>query len=187
MTTFKIFRETTLPGTLQPYAIYLIAPASKPNFVEIYVSDSTGAAAKRVLNESDIQALIDASASSSSSLTIVDNIAARNALTPTSNIQVFVINATGDPTVNSGGATYIYRVSTTSWIKISEAESLDLSLTWASLSGKPTSNVSDIDNAVALRHSHSNKTELDKIGENGNGNFTYNGSLPLIDWSSIGW
>ena len=35
MAIFKIFRETALPGTLQPYSIYIVAPAAKPNYVEI--------------------------------------------------------------------------------------------------------------------------------------------------------
>lgn len=47
-----------------------------------------------------------------------------------------VINATGDPTVKSGWAQYIYQ--TDKWIKIAENESLDVILTWASITGKPT-------------------------------------------------
>ena len=117
----------------------------------------------------------------------MDDITARNALNPTANIQVFVIDASDDTTVTSGGATYIYRLSTTSWIKISESESLDLVLSWANLTGKPSSSVTDIDNAVSLRHTHANKSELDKIGEDVNGNLTYNGALPVIEWTSVGW
>jgi len=143
--------------------------------------------AKRVINEADVQALIDTSISGLGSIEIVDDITARNALNPTANIQVFVIDASDDTTVTSGGATYIYRLSTTSWIKISESESLDLVLSWANLTGKPSSSVTDIDNAVSLRHTHANKSELDKIGEDVNGNLTYNGALPVIEWTSVGW
>lgn len=61
MATFKIYREVSLPTTLEPYAIYFIAPPSKPNFVEIYVTDSTGTQAKRVIQDTDVQSMIDSS------------------------------------------------------------------------------------------------------------------------------
>lgn len=187
MAQFKMFRETVLPVTLEPYSIYYVAPASKPNYVEIYVSDATGSTAKRVLNDADIQAMIDSSISGLSSIPVVDDIAERDALTPTANQFVYVIDATADPTVTSGSASYLYNVASTTWIKVTEYESLDLVLSWANLQDKPTSTVADIDDAVARKHSHSNKTELDKIGEDGNGYFTYNGSLPVIAWNSISW
>ncbi|GCA81884.1 hypothetical protein [Microcystis aeruginosa] len=187
MTTFKAFRETALPGTLQPYAIYFVAPTSKPNYVEIYVSDATGSSAKRVLTDTDVQGLINASIGGITGLQVVADIPARDALNPTTNQLVLVLNATGDTTVTSGAATYIYRVSTTSWTKISEAESLDLVLQWANIQGRPTSSVSAIDAAVSNSHTHANKTQLDKIGENANGLLTYNGVLPTMGWNSLTW
>lgn len=187
MTTFKIFRETALPGTLQPYAMYLVAPPSKPEYVEIYVTNSTGSATKRVLTDVDIQAMINAAVSGISELQIVADIAARNALNPTTNQLVLVLDATGDNTVASGAATYVYQLSTTSWIKISEAESLDAVVNWANIQGRPNSSPSAIDNAVTNSHTHPNKTQLDKIGENQDGLFTYNGNLPVIAWNNIAW
>lgn len=189
MATFRIFRETALPGSLQPYSMYVVAPTSKPNYVEIYVSNSTGSAARRVLTDTDIQGMIDASISgiAGSGLQVVANIAARNALNPTSNLLVLVLDATGDNTVASGAATYVYRLSNTSWIKVSEAESLDMILNWSNIQGRPSSSSSAIDTAVANSHTHSNKTQLDKIGQNSDGFLTYDGSLPVIAWSNIAW
>ena len=186
MATFQIFRETAIPSTLQPSSLYFIAPPSNPDFVEIYLSNSAGTALKRVIQEADVTALI-ASSGSGNELQIVNTIAERNALALTKNTQVYVVNATGDNTVASGGATYLYNFTASSWIKVSEAESLDLVLSWANITGKPTSNVTDIDNAVLLRHTHSNKTQLDLIGEDINGNLTYNGNLPNIEWTSVNW
>jgi hypothetical protein len=186
MPTYQIFKETVLPGTLQAHSIYLIAPSARPDFVEMYVTGSSASTVKRVIDSAQVQSMIDTAVSGIGTISIVADIAARNALSPTSNVQVLVLDATGDVTVASGAATYVYRLSTTSWIKISEAESLDVSLQWANLQNKPTSSVADIDDAVAKKHSHTNKTELDKIGESG-GLFTYNGSKPVIDWTSVGW
>lgn len=187
MAKYQIYKETTLPGTLQPHSIYLVAPAARPDYVEIYVTGVSAATVKRAINQSDIQALIDSAIGTVNSTIFVANIAARNALLPlTKNTIVLVLDATGDATVASGAATYAYKVSESTWTKISEAESMDIVINWAGLSGKPSSAVVDIDDAVSKRHSHSNKTQLDKIGEAG-GELTYN-SLPVVTaWTSTNW
>jgi hypothetical protein len=187
MAVFKVFRETALPGSLDPYSVYFVAPAAKPDYIELYVSDSTGTGVRRIIDSEDVQNLIDNSISTLSGIEIVDDIAERDALTPTANVQVLVLDASTDPTVTSGAATYIYKLSTTTWYKVSEAESLDVILSWANIQNKPTSTVSQIDTAVANSHTHANKTQLDKISQDVNGNLTYNNSLPVIAWSSVGW
>ena len=190
-TTFKPSKLTAVPTLpCDPNAVFFVAPTLKPNYVEIYVSNSAGTALKRLLTDADIQALIDASISGlAGEMPIVTDIAARNALSPTKNTQVLVLDATGDSTVASGAATYLYRVSTTSWIKLSEAESLDLILQWANIQGKPTSSPSAIDTAVGNSHVHNgNLTQLNKIGENADALFTYNNALPKIGWEgTIAW
>ena len=190
-TTFKPSKLTAVPSLpCDPNAVFFVAPTLKPNYIEIYVSNNAGTALKRLLTDADIQALIDASISGlAGEMPIVADIAARNALSPTKNTQVLVLDATGDSTVASGAATYLYRVSTTSWIKLSEAESLDLILQWANIQGKPTSSPSAIDTAVSNSHTHNgNLTQLNKIGENADALFTYNNALPKIGWEgTIAW
>jgi hypothetical protein len=190
-TTFKPSKLTAVPSLpCDPNAVFFVAPTLKPNYIEIYVSNNAGTALKRLLTDADIQALIDASISGlAGEMPIVADIAARNALSPTKNTQVLVLDATGDSTVASGAATYLYRVSTTSWIKLSEAESLDLILQWANIQGKPTSSPSAIDTAVGNSHAHNgNLTQLNKIGENADGLFTYSNALPKIGWEgTIAW
>lgn len=187
MAEYKIWKETALPGTLEAHSIYLIAPAAKPDYVEVYVTGASGSTVKRVIDEDDVQALIDTAVSSFSAIEIVADIAARDALSPTNNVQVLVQDATADATVDSGAATYIYNNSTSAWIKIAEHESMDVTINWSDIQGRPTSSVADIDDAVTKRHTHANKTELDKVGENGDGRLTYDGSLPVIAWTSTGW
>ena len=63
---------------------------------------------------------------------------------------------------------------------------MDLALTWSSLSDKPSSAVVEIDDALAKKHSHANKTQLDKINEV-EGRLTYAGSAVSTDWATIGW
>jgi len=187
MAIFQVFKETALPGTLVANSIYLIAPAGSPDYVEMYVTGTTGSTVKRILNETDIQAMITASFSGASGMDVVSDIAARDALAPSTVTICLVLDASADATVASGAATYVYQLSTTTWIKIAEYESMDLELTWATLQNKPTSAVADIDDAVAKRHSHANKTQLDKVGEDGAGLLTYNGNLPKIAWDSTSW
>lgn len=67
---------------------------------------------------------------------IVDTIAERDSIADVfATLRVFVKDASGDATVSSGGAEYLYDGS--KWIKTSEEESLDLVLSWANVTGKP--------------------------------------------------
>jgi len=188
MAVFRLHKTTSLPGTLDGHAIYLVAPASRPQHVEVYVTSADGSSVRRVLNADDIQAMIDASiAASGAALEIVADIAARNALTPSNGKYVLVLDATGDPTVTSGAASYVWRASTSSWIKLTEYESMDAAVTWSMISGKPSSAPSAIDAAVANSHTHANMTQLTKVGEDGNGDFTYNGQYPRARLETAGW
>ena len=62
----------------------------------------------------------------------------------------FVTDASGDDTVNTGWA--IYRYNGSSWVKIQEQEGLDVviptTIDWANVQNKPTSTVTEIDEAV---------------------------------------
>ena len=82
MATYQVFKETTLPGTLQANSIYLVAPAAKPDYVEMYVTGSSASTVKRIINDVDVQDMIDTSVASQTQLEVVTDITARNALTP---------------------------------------------------------------------------------------------------------
>jgi hypothetical protein len=189
MAEYKVFKETALPSTinLEPHSIYLVAPSARPEYVEIYVTGVSTSTVKRVIDQSDVQAMIDSEVAALSAIEVVADIAARDALTLAANTQVMVLDATADTTVDSGAATYIYRQSDTSFTKIAEYESLDVILNWNDIVGGPSSSPTDIDDAVAKRHVHANKTELDLITQDGNGKMLYNGALPVTAWDSVNW
>lgn len=186
----KFFKETAMPATPVANAVYFIAPAGSSTLAEVFVTSSTGVA-RNVISKAEIQALITAAITARNELMIAADIAARDALVLTEARYVLVKDASSDTTVTSGSATYVYDPAGTTpankWFKVSESESMDIQLTWAALQGKPTSSVADIDDAVAKRHSHANKTQLDKVGEDAQGNLTYNGALPSAGWSTTGW
>lgn len=109
-------------------------------------------------------AAIEAAISGQTTVQIVADIAARDALTGMkTGDQVWVKDATGDTTVKSGGAKYLYIDETEGWFKIGEAESMDLVITWEAIQDKPSSAVADIDDAVAKKHEHANKADLDTL------------------------
>lgn len=96
---------------------------------------------------------------------------------------VMVLDATGDPTVRNGWA--VYRRSASSeynslergWVKIAENESLDIKAEWELfLPTGPQKPIEEIDEAVALKHSHFNKEVLDEIGIDGTNHLTYKGN-----------
>ena len=192
MANFQVFKETALPGSLEPHSIYLIAPTTAPaDYLEIYVTNAAGSAVRSTLTRGQVQAMVDATvaAATGNATVIVDDISDRDGLTPTNAMRVFVVDASADTTVASGGAEYMWRATPApgAWIKLSETESQDLVLAWGNITGRPSSTTANIDAAVAQRHTHTNKTQLDKIGEDGTGNFTYGGERPGIEWQSTGW
>lgn len=181
----KIYKETALPSQLESNAIYLIAPTDKPQYVEMYVTSKTGEA-KRHFNEQDAITLINQRLASAGQLVVVDDISKRDELSSkSSGLEVYVKDASGDDTVNSGGARYLWDGE--NWIKTAETESMDLVLNWDSLQGKPTSTPTQIDQAVQATHTHTNKTQLDKISEDESGNFTYGGKPVTTHWNNAGW
>lgn len=183
---FKIYKETALPSQLEAHAIYLVSNTDKPDYYEMYVTNADGTKAKRQFGESDVQTLLAQFNASRGQLSVVENLANRNSISQkVVGTEVFVKDATQDSTVKSGGARYLWDGST--WIKVSEVESMDLNLDWSGVANRPTSSVQQIDSAVAKAHEHSNITQLNKIGEDSSGNLTYGGNAVKTEWSSNNW
>lgn len=183
MATFTISRVTALPGTLDANTVYLVSTGA--NHLELYATGNT-ADARRILTETDIQALIDASISGLSAVEIVADIAARDALTLTANAMVLVLDASADSTVTSGAALYAYRQSNDTFTKVAEYESMDVTINWSDIVGRPSSTPAQIDTAVANSHTHANKTQLDQIGQSASGDITYN-SREYVRSGTAGW
>lgn len=96
---------------------------------------------------------------------------------------VMVNDASDDPTVTSGWAIYRRNSSTeynsleNGWTKVSENESLDIKAEWATFSQTgPKKTVEEIDEAVELRHSHTNLIVLDEIDVDETNHLTYKGN-----------
>lgn len=186
MSDFKIFKETAVPSELVPNSMIVVAPPEKPGRIEIYVVDNAGVATRKVLDEAQVQTMIDAAViGAGQGLQMVSTIAQRDEIDAVDGYEVLVADASADPTVNVGWARYVWYSG--GWVKLAEAESQDLILSWELLTGKPSSTPAQIDDAVSKRHAHANKTQLDKIGEDVTGAFTYNGSRPMTIWSNVAW
>lgn len=183
---YQVRKTTVVPSVpTTGHTVFYVAPLKNPAYVEIYVSNAAGDALKRVINQDDVQAMINAALNNASKYQVVADIAARNALTEKTSL-VYVKNATGDSTVKSGGATYIYDSATSAWVKTSETESMDLVFSWANLQDKPTSSVASIDAAVLNSHPHANKTQLDGISEL-NGLLSYKGKYVATTINDDAW
>lgn len=187
MATMKFHKVTTLPGSLDADAIYLVQNGT---IAETYATNSAGVA-RSVGNSAMINSLADArialALANLNSIEIVADITARNVLAALDrNLMVLVQDATGDATVASGAAMYAFRNADNTWIKLTEYESLDVVVAWSSISGKPASAPALIDDAVSKRHAHSNAAYLDKIGE-ASGAMTYDGQPIGMAWSTTNW
>lgn len=183
-------KVTALPAQLEPNSFYFVVNDS---FAESYLTDDAGNA-KSMGNSAMINALVQEAitdwGADSNMIQIVQDITARDAMTATSarNLIILVIDATDDPTVDSGSALYAYDASGDETYKISEYESMDVTLSWGDIQGRPTSSVAAIDSAVANSHTHSNMATLNEIGENAQQKLTYRGTeVGVTEWDTQTW
>lgn len=181
----RIERVSALPGTLVASTMYIVTSAVNGQ-AEVYFTGSDSAVVKHTIKSSEVQQMINDSIASFTNIDVVADIAARDALAPTRNIVALVMNATGDTTVTSGAAMYLFSTATSAWIKVSEYESLDLTLLWENVVNRPTSTVADIDSAVAQRHSHGNAATLNELTTAGN-QLMFNGAGINANLSKADW
>lgn len=192
MASLKVFRVSALPVStaLENNAIYYVANGE---YVETYVVGNSASSIRRIHTGDDIQTMIDDSISNFNNMYVASDIAARDALVAAPgfnrNIVVLVLNATADATVASGAATYVYDAAVSTWRKIAEHESMDLTfdLDWSKITNGPTSTPSEIDAAVTDSHNHMNKDVLDMLGVDMDGNLTYNNVTVGTAWGSTSW
>ena len=162
MAELKAFKVTGLPGTMDAHALYFV---ENGNYCETYLTDAAGVA-KLVGNSSMITQI---AGTGQAEVMLVEDIPRRDALVLVANATVYVQDATADGTVTAGGAFYFYDNVADGFIKLAEFESMDVTLTWANIQGKPTSTVASIDQAVTDSHTHANKAALDAITGAGSG------------------
>ena len=169
--SLKIVRVNSLPGTLEPETIYLTAMG--PSEVRVTVVGNTAQDVRSTVTRSEIAGDINASGAvfinsavaqsktytdetvanaiagldSSAAPYYVDTVAERNALALDSNAFVVVGDATGDATVASGSALYFYNASTTSFMKLAEYESMDISIPNKAI----IENLSEVDGELAYK------------------------------------
>ena len=188
MTDFNIYKRTAVPSAYEKNDVYFVSSAANSDHFEIYVANSTGDSLRRLITGADVDAKIVTALSAHSSSKLKADIAERDAMTDLNDAQIVIVeDASDDPTVASGSATYAYDLDNDVWIKLAEFENMDLSLEWSSIQNGPTSSPIQIDEAVGLAHTHDNKTQLDLIGQDTDGNFTYDGQLPATGWGSTDW
>jgi len=182
MSLRKFHKVTSLPTTKDADAFYAVINGDN---VDFYLTDQSGVE-KSICTDVRINDLITAAISGQSAIEIVNDMTERNALTLSANALVLVLDASDDSTVDAGAATYAYRHSNTSWNKIAEHESQDVSIAWGNISGRPASSTADIDDAVNKKHSHTNLSSLEKIGENASNEMTFNGQV-VNSWDTNNW
>ena len=187
-TYLKVTKSPTPPvgPTYPPQTMWLV-PSPTSGFLDIYISNAAGTEVKKTPTVDHITNMIASALANYGNTIVVANITERNDLELLAVTQVYVIDATGDPTVETGAAVYLYNPVGDTYTKIQELATIDAIVNWSSIQGKPTSSVANIDDAVNKRHSHANLTSLNKIGEDAEGFPTYGGNNFHILLSEAGW
>lgn len=150
------------------------------NGVTRQINLETSAAQVKTADGSDVEsklAALSGSLAGRSTTFVTGDIAGRDALSGMKiGDQVWVKDASADPTVARGAAKYIYESEAAGWVKTAEAESMDLVIAWDDVQGKPDVAAADIDQAVANAHEHANRTDvLDKLGADPDTGLTFDG------------
>lgn len=169
-----ISRVNALPETLVAETIYLVKTGTE---LTLTVTGNTGEVVATTVSKADVDTAISTAIDSldtSNTVMFVANIAARNEMTPTKSMFVYVADATADETVSAGAAMYLYDLANTTWHKVTEYESLDLVLSWDNITDKPSRSVAEIDDAVAASHIHENMDVLLQLSDV-DGKLQYNG------------
>lgn len=172
-------RVNALPAQPAPSALYIVK-SSEAGLADVYFTNSDGTELRHIITKADVVQLIAAAGGSGPTapeIQVVADIPTRNMLNLQRTTLLLVLDATGDPTVHSGSAMYVWDMATLTFYKVSEFESMDITLDWNSIQNKPTSSPAQIDSAVDNSHSHGNKTLLDNLGEDGNELLTYRNKL----------
>lgn len=162
-TSLKLNKVTTLPTSLDSDAVYF-EKGGGDTYSDLIVTDNVGNGYV-VINDQRITELI--TAATNTEIELVSDIAARDALTLSQNSLVLVSDASGDNTVDSGTAMYFFDNTNSVFVKVTEFESLDVTIQWADIVNGPTSTPAQIDQAVV--DTATNKTKLDAITDIGSG------------------
>lgn len=184
MAVLNFYKVTSLPSTLVADSLYFV---ENNGYAESYLTNNAGLP-RSIGNTEMINALIAEALGQYEvgGVVIVADITERDTLSPSVNTLVLVIDATGDPTVGAGAALYAYNVSAQEYIKVAEYESMDVIVQWTSIQGRPTSTPSEIDQAVADSHTHTNLTTLNKISEE-SGIPKWEGGQWPHEWNTANW
>ena len=166
----KIYRTNAVPATPEASAMYLVKSATAGK-AEIHVTSSDGAEVRKVsgLDQSEVNALIDSKISQFNQMHLTNDITSRDALALDYNCLVLVNDASGDPTVDSGAATYFYDATADTYTKVSEFESMDFTVNWGDIQNGPNVTAAQIEEAVLKMHEHANKALLDSISVDAEG------------------
>lgn len=129
--------------------------------------------------------LLERGLAANTTTSVVETIAERDLITGRiPGDKCYVIDATGDPGVEKGGAAYIWMPGrgdeASYWRKMTEEESQDVILHWENITGRPEQSAASLDKAALLAHAHDNKSVLDSLDRDERGRLTINGQ-PVDD------
>jgi len=149
-----INKVTALPAVLEASSLYFVLQSATDTISEAYITDIDGNA-KGIGNTAFITAVATAvfnqQNASNNAFEIAPDIASRDALAAnfSGNRLVLVTDASNDSTVSNGSALYSWDQAIGTFDKLTEFESLDVVITWDSITDGPTSTPAMVDAAVA--------------------------------------
>ena len=169
----QIIRLKGMPEATEPNCIYFINTHDEWHPVSMYVTDKNNRM-YTLFDISEMRDEIDRSTYPFSKTEVIPNLNYRETMNWEHSTLVLVQNNTDKPDEEEKGQMlYMFYKPYNTWYPLSkgpEAETL-----WESISGRPTSSVADIDDAVAKRHEHTNSEVLKNLEEGAEEQLKYKG------------
>lgn len=161
MSTLKINRVLALPEILEAHSLYIVK--SNQSGIAELVFTTEQAEPLKVIDTAFVETMIAGVVTKASSIEVVNTITDRDALVLENDATVYVLDATEDPSINSGSALYLYKKDAEAYTLVSGTGTASVDFDWNNLTGRPTSTAAAIDNAVENSHTHANSEALNEI------------------------
>jgi hypothetical protein len=119
MIKLRSHKVLELPAVPETNSIYYVVAPTSVDYLEIYVTGSTAGVVRRLPNINDISTVINELFADFTPIVFVPDIPNRDLLNPDYTVMAIVADASGDITVSSGQAVYVFNILTSTWVKIS--------------------------------------------------------------------
>lgn len=174
-TPFLIVRVDQLPAFPAANAMYIVKDATRPERANVIFTGRNASDKASLITFDDVNTIvvnkITQALENNRAIEIFETFNDMMEVVPEINTFAYVKNDMSGQGGLGNPATYIYDISTSTWIPLSSGSGTEVS--WNSIIGRPTATPSQIDQAVSMAHTHENMSVLNQLSSTPDGQLTF--------------